>query len=193
MSNYYALMVYKDRITYFHSSKKLHIMDNQQVLELFINRGMIDQPLAHDILVEIEQSGKEIAEILADYQVIQNRDDIWPMIASELSTDMVDLKNWTPPEEVLALIPAGMARLHGALPVNLTEEGLYVSLVDPLNPQTVEDLRFALGREIFLLVAPDYIVEDRISELYGGDGKAMEDILSQLEFGGNHRYGPVKR
>lgn len=159
-------------------------MDNQQVLDLFINRGMIDRALASDILAEIDHSGKEIGEILADYQVIHHRNDIWPMIASELSCEMVDLTNWSPPEELLALIPAGLARLHGALPVNLTNEGLFVCLVDPLNPQTVEDLRFALGREIQLMVAPDYVVEDRISEAYGGDGKAMEDILSQLEFGG---------
>jgi type IV pilus assembly protein PilB len=159
-------------------------MDNQQVLDLFINRGMIDRVLATDILAEIDHSGKEIGEILADYQVINHRNDIWPMIASELSCEMVDLTNWSPPEELLALIPAGLARLHGALPVNLTNEGLFVCLVDPLNPQTVEDLRFALGREIQLMVAPDYVVEDRISEAYGGDGKAMEDILSQLEFGG---------
>ena len=160
-------------------------MDNQQVLDLFINRGMIDQALANDMLAELEQSGKEIAEILADYEVIQHRDDIWPMVAAELSTEMVDLKNWTPPEEIFALVPAGLARLHGALPLGLTQEGLQVSLVDPLNPQTVEDLRFALGREIQVLIAPDYVVEDRISELYGSNGNAMEDILSQLELGGN--------
>lgn len=159
-------------------------MDNQQVLDLFINRGMIDHALASDILAEIDHSGKEIGEILADYQVIHSRDDIWPMVAAELSAELVDIKNWTPPEEILALIPAGLARLHGALPVNLTNEGLFVCLVDPLNPQTVEDLRFALGREIHIMVAPDYVVEDRISEVYGGDGKAMEDILGSLEFGG---------
>jgi type IV pilus assembly protein PilB len=57
-------------------------------------------------------------------------------------------------------------------------------LVDPLNPQTVEDLRFSIGREIVLVVAPDYLVEAKINECYGGEGKAMEDILSQLEVGG---------
>ena len=159
-------------------------MDNQQVLDLFINRGMIDRSLAQDMLHEIDNSGKEIGEILADYQVIGHRNDIWPVIAQELSAEMVDISEWSPPEEILALVPAGMARLHGALPVNFTNEGLFVCLVDPLNPQTVEDLRFALGREIIVMIAPDYLVEDRISEAYGGDGKAMEDILGQLEFGG---------
>ena len=158
-------------------------MDNQQIIELFQARGLIDQSLAQDILAEIGHSGKEIAEIMADFQVISNRDDIWPVIASELGTTLVDLRNWTPPEALLALVPAGTARLHGALPVNFDETGLYVALVDPLNPQTVEDLRFALGREIHVVVAPDYLVEAKINDCYGGEGKAMEDILSQFQIG----------
>jgi type IV pilus assembly protein PilB len=156
-------------------------MDNQQIIELFTNRGLIDQSLAQDILDEIEHSGKEIAEILADFQVTQSRDDIWPIIASELGTSVVDIKDWTPPEALLNLVPAGTARLHGALPVNFDETGLSVVLVDPLNPQTVEDLRFALGREIHVFVAPDYLVEAKINDCYGGEGKAMEDILSSFE------------
>ena len=160
-------------------------MDNQQIIDLFQSRGLIDQSLAQDILTEMGQSGKEIAEILADFQVIHNRDDLWPVVASELGTHMVDIRNWMPPEALLALIPAGTARLHGALPINFDENGLSVALVDPLNPQTVEDLRFALGREIHVVVAPDYLVEEKINECYGGEGKAMEDILSQFELGRN--------
>ncbi|RYD48262.1 MAG: pilus assembly protein PilB, partial [Verrucomicrobiaceae bacterium] len=156
-------------------------MDNQQIIELFQSRGLVDSALAQDILAEVGHSGKEISEILADFQVVQHRDDIWPVVASELGASMVDLRNWTPPEALLALVPAGTARLHGALPVSFDETGLYVALVDPLNPQTPEDLRFALGREINVVVAPDYLVEAKINECYGGEGKAMEDILSQLD------------
>jgi type IV pilus assembly protein PilB len=162
-------------------------MDNNQIIELLESRGLIDQGLAQDILAEVNQSGKEIAEILADFQVIQHRDDIWPLVATELGTQMVDIRNWTPPEALLALVPAGTARLHGALPVQFDETGLSVALVDPLNPQTVEDLRFALGREIHVVVAPDYLVEAKINDCYGGEGKAMEDILAQFEIGGDSK------
>ena len=161
-------------------------MDHKQLIELFQSRGLIDRSLAQDILAEVDHSGKEIAEILADYQVINHRDDVWPVVASELGAQMVDIANWVPPEAILALVPAGTARLHGCLPVNFDETGLYVALVDPLNPQTVEDLRFALGREINVVVAPDYLVEQKINDCYGGEGKAMEDILSQLEVGANN-------
>jgi len=156
-------------------------MDQQQLIELFLSRGLIDRSLAQDILAEHEASGKELAEVFADFQVINHRDDVWPIVASELGAEMVDLRNWTPPEQLLALVPAGTARLHGALPVNFDEAGLHVALVDPLNPQTVEDLRFAIGRDITVAVAPDYLVEQKINECYGGEGKAMEDLLSQQE------------
>ena len=159
-------------------------MDHSQIIDLFQSRGLIDFSLAQDILAEVNSSGKEVAEVLADFQVIQSRDDIWPVVASELGTHMVDIRNWMPPEALLALLPAGTARLHGALPISFDDAGLHVALVDPLNPQTVEDLRFALGREVLVVVAPDYLVEAKINECYGGEGKAMEDILSQFEIGG---------
>ncbi len=159
-------------------------MDNKQIIELFQSRGMIDQNLGQDLLTEVDHSGKEIAEILADFQIIEHRDDVWPIIASELGTYTVNLRDWMPSDALLELVPAGTARLHGALPISFDENGLQVALVDPLNPQTVEDLRFSLGREITVVVAPDYLVEAKINECYGGEGKAMQDLLSQFVIGG---------
>jgi type IV pilus assembly protein PilB len=158
-------------------------MDNRQLLDLFQARSLIDASLSEEILAEVDNSGKTVPELLADFQVIQSKDDVWPILASELGASLVDLRNWTPPDALLDLVPAGTARLHGAFPVNLDDQGLHLALVDPLNPQTVEDLRFALGREIVIVVAPDYLVEAKINECYGGEGKAMGDILAQLDSG----------
>jgi len=156
-------------------------MDNRQLLDLFQARSLIDASLSEEILAEIDNSGKSVPELLADFQVIQSKEDVWPIVASELGASLVDLRNWTPPDALLDLVPAGTARLHGAFPVNFDDQGLHLALVDPLNPQTVEDLRFALGREIVVVVAPDYLVEAKINECYGGEGKAMGDILAQLD------------
>ena len=158
-------------------------MDNQQLIELFINRGLIDSSLGSDVLAEVDHSGKEAAEILADYQVINHKDDVWPVIASELGVELVDLTDFTPPEALLSLVPAGMARVHGALPISYGQDGLSVVLTDPMNPQILEDLRFAIGQEITLMIAPDHVVEQKINEFYGGEEKAMTDLLSQLDSG----------
>ncbi|MFC4994631.1 GspE/PulE family protein [Rubritalea tangerina] len=156
-------------------------MDNQQVLEIFMGRGMVDKYLAQDIMSSMEASGKTMAETLHDFEVISHKDEIWPVIASELSAELVDLNHFNPPAELLSLVPAGMARLHGCLPVNVGPEGLHVVLSDPLNPQAAEDLRFALGKEIIIAVAPDYLVEEKIDELYGGSGSAMDGLLDQID------------
>ena len=159
-------------------------MDNSQLIDIFMSRGLVDQYLADDILMEVENSGKEVAEILTDYEVIQNQEDVWPIVANELGVGIIkDLLHFNPPPELLAIVPGGMARLHGALPVNYDSEGLTVCLVDPLNPQVLEDLRFALGKEIILAVAPSHIVEKKINEAYGGEGQALDEILSQLKEG----------
>lgn len=71
--------------------------------------------------------------------------------------------------------------MHGALPIEYREgDGLYVCLEDPLNPQTVDDLRIATGHDIYLYVAADYEVRARITEYYGGAEAAMGDLMDEL-------------
>ena len=167
-------------------------MDNNQVLDLFMSRSMIDGALKADVLAAVENSGKEAAEILVDYQVVNSRDDIWPIIAQELGAEFVDFSDFEPPEALLSLVPAGLARLHGALPVAYDEGNISVALTDPLNPQILEDLRFAVGHELTLVVGADHLVEQKINELYGGEEKAMDDILSQLDGGLTFKGGEAE-
>lgn len=158
-------------------------MDNSQLIDIFINRGLVDQYLADDIIKEVDASGKELAEILADFEVIATKDDIWPIIANELGVGIVDITNFEPPKALLDLIPADTARLHGALPIKFDDTGLTVCLTNPVSPQIIEDLRFATGRDIHLAIAPDHIIEKKIHDLYGGTKHAMDDILGQLQQG----------
>ena len=61
------------------------------------------------------------------------------------------------------------------LALSISVNTLLLSLIHiyPLNPQTVEDLRFALGQDIHVLIAPDYQISERINELYGGESRCV--------------------
>ncbi len=157
-------------------------MDSNQVIELFQNRGMLDSGLEAELKTQIETSGKGIGELLADYDVLNSREDIWPIIAQELGAEVFDLSTYVPPRQVLSMVPAGLARLHGALPLLVDERGLTVALADPFNPQTLEDLRFALGQSVNQVIAPTELIEAKIETLYAGDqADAMSEILGQLD------------
>lgn len=157
-------------------------MDHNQVIELFQNRGMLEPGLEAELKGQMETSGKEIGELLADYDVLSNKEDVWPIIAQELGAELFDLSTYIPPRQVLSMVPAGLARLHGALPLLVDENGLTVALSDPFNPQTLEDLRFALGQSVNQVIAPTELIEAKIQTLYAGDqSDAMSEVLGQLD------------
>lgn len=156
-------------------------MDNSQFLDILKQRGMLDETLSQEIQNSITISGKSLAETLVDYQILSSINDLWQIIAAELGLDAVDLSDFTPAPEVIANLPAGLARLHGAFPISTEGKTLTVALLDPLSPQTAEDLGFALGREIKVMIAPASQVEAQIDHHYGHDSSAITDILSGLE------------
>lgn len=162
-------------------------MNSKQVLEIFVEQGIVDPSQVDDIANEVAQTGKTLSQTLVDYQFL-TEEQFYQTIADSLGAEHVDLRGFEPPQEVLRLIPAGLAQLHRAFPVGQDGISLQVALADPLNTQTAEDLRFALGKEIHVLVAPVWQIDDLIRKYYGTDASSMDDILAELgggiEFGG---------
>ncbi|MBQ2378789.1 MAG: type II/IV secretion system protein [Akkermansia sp.] len=157
-------------------------MDTNVALEVFINNGMMDKSLARDVKEEMSNSGKELWETLIDFGVIGGPEDFWSVIATEVGAQYISLEGFIPSEDLLAMIPAPQARMLGALPIEYRDgEGLYVCLEDPLNPQTIDDLRIATNQDVYLYVAADYEVRARVSEFYGGADAAMGDLLGELD------------
>ena len=157
-------------------------MDTQLALDVFINAGLMDRTLSKDVVEEMSNSGKELWETLLDFGIISAPEDFWNVIATEVGAQYISLEGFEPPQQVLDMIPAAQARLHGAFPIEYREgEGLYVCLEDPLNPQTVDDLRIVTGKDIYLYVAADYEVRARVAEYYGGAEAAMGDLMDDLE------------
>jgi type IV pilus assembly protein PilB len=102
------------------------------------------------------------------------------VVAEALGAEAFDLSAFQPEPSTLHLIPSGLARLHGALPVSGSGNTIFVALVDPLNSSSLEDLRFALGREIVSVVAFPPIVRSLIREHYGTGDADIGEILAQL-------------
>ena len=161
-------------------------MNPNQVIDLFVDNGIIDRGQVDDITQEIANSGKSIHDALVDSGFVQE-DQYYPLMAQALGTDCVELDGFEPPIEVLRLVPAGLARLHGAFPLGLNNNAITLALVDPLNSQVQEDLRFALGKDIYAVVASATQIEELIQKYYGSDAASLDDVLSELgqgiEFG----------
>jgi type IV pilus assembly protein PilB len=154
-------------------------MNNQQVLDLFVDQNVLQKAQADDVLTEAQQNGKTIVQAMVDGGVMDEA-GYYHTLAEGIGAEFIDLNDREIGPEVVKIVPAGLARLHRALPVELVDGTLRVALADPLEPSTAEDLRFALGRDIEVVVAPVEQIEDRIKIFYGSDTSSMEEVLTQL-------------
>lgn len=154
-------------------------MNNERLADFFIEQGLMDRAQADDVLLETFENGKAIEQAMVDHGIVDEA-QFYHAIAEALGSEVVDLDEVEFSPQILRLIPAGLARLHRALPIGEADNAIRVALVDPLDTPTIEDLRFALGRDIDLVLAPSLQIEERLRKHYGEDTSSMEEILKQL-------------
>lgn len=154
-------------------------MNHKQVAEIFVEQRVLHPSQAEDVLTEANLNGKSILQAMVDSGFVdQNR--FYRTIAEALGADYVDLDKIQISPAILKMVPSGLARLHRALPIGLSANTLRLALADPLDPRSAEDLRFALSKDIEVVVAPTDQIAGRIKEHYGSDIATMEEVLQHL-------------
>ncbi|MEQ1852637.1 MAG: ATPase, T2SS/T4P/T4SS family [Chthoniobacteraceae bacterium] len=161
-------------------------MNAKQTLNIFVEQGIVDKRGVDDILHEVSGTGKSLVDVLVDYQAV-TEEGYYEAIANAIGSESVNLKNFEAPPDLLKLFPASLAQLHRAFPVGYEDGVLQLALCDPMNQQSLEDLRFALGKEVHPVVAPIYQIEELIKKNYGNDVASLDSILAEL--GGGIQFG----
>ncbi|MGI8437482.1 MAG: GspE/PulE family protein, partial [Chthoniobacterales bacterium] len=146
---------------------------------LFVEQNILPREQLDDALEEANLNGKTLVQTMVDNDLLDER-TFYASIADSLGTEFVPLDDQEIPPEILKLVPSGLARLHRALPLGQDQAGITLALVDPLDLRAAEDLRFALGKDIHVVVSPTAEIEERIKKYYGNESASMEEILQQL-------------
>jgi type IV pilus assembly protein PilB len=154
-------------------------MNPHFLITFLIEQGLITQEQSTDLMEEADRMGKPIEQIVANFGII-NEDDLLKLIADRLGLPFVDLANVTFTPELLSTIPPQTARIHGALPVAFSKQAVTVALKDPLDSQSIDDLRWAINRDIQAVVAPIAQIDSLLAQYYGTDQDSMDELLSQL-------------
>jgi len=154
-------------------------MNPEMLLAFLRDNSVIDETQYFDLLEELERTGKPIEEVIANSGVIQLT-EMYQLIASTLGTEVVDVTNMEFPHTLLSIIPPQTARLQGVLPLDYDGTTLRVTVVNPLDPNVLDNLRFTLQKEIAVYVAPAAQIQQIIEKFYGTDVSDMEEVLKTL-------------
>ena len=135
------------------------------LIALIRERGLLDALQIEEIGQEVQRSGKSVVQILQDYGLL-DLDSILQIMADHLGTMVVSLEADTIPQEAIAAVPNETARMYQVVPMALYGDTLQIALVDPLNPQTMDELGFSLKYTLQVVVANPAEVAACIEKFY---------------------------
>ena len=147
-------------------------MTTESVIDLLVSRGLLDASQRDQYISNINENGAEVTQAVQDYGII-DREQLLQLIAHDIGGNYYDLSEYQPHSQMLATLPAGLAKLYKGIPIQIQETGLEVAFADPLDPQSIEELGFSINQNIIPAVAPPEQILELIQRCYGG-GETVE-------------------
>src|SRR5208282_3538232 len=102
------------------------------LLSLIKEQELIDDLQYEEVVAELKRTGAPVTEVLQDFGVMK-LDDILHVMATNLGTEVVSLRDRAFPPELVQMISPKVARMYHCVPVALKGSTLQVALADPLD------------------------------------------------------------
>jgi len=144
--------------------------------EFLSQSGYVSQGQVSRALIEQKRSGKKIGEILSQLKFV-SEERISQSIAS-----IHGLRYIVPSEKLIEpdlflLVPEWLARRHFSVPIEVKNKELTVAMADPLNYESLNDLRFYSGMAISPVIATRKEILETIEHSYKFDTSSVEKIV----------------
>jgi type IV pilus assembly protein PilB len=150
------------------------------LLSLIREQRLIDDLQYEEVVAEIKRSGTRAGQVLQDFGIMK-LDDILHVMATNLGTEVISLRDKSISPDLVQMIPANVARMYHCLPVGLKNGTLQVALSDPLDPAHADEVGFASKREVQVVVADPAEIEKAIERYYGQEeSEDFSEILKEL-------------
>jgi type IV pilus assembly protein PilB len=128
---------------------------------------------------EHKATGKPLADLVVDLGLI-DKAELLRRIADRLGYDYLGELPIQFPGEAIAAVNGRLARDYGVMPLRADERQLDLLVTDPFNTQAIDDLAFALNRQVRLFFADPDKVEVQIRQHYGEDEESIEELLQEI-------------
>ncbi|MBQ4329407.1 MAG: type II/IV secretion system protein [Lentisphaeria bacterium] len=139
------------------------------------------QMLKHldEVAEECENSGKSALEIIENFG-LYTRSEVLAAVAENLGSYVWNPKAADLPREIVKTIDIDTARTYGVIPLQDDGESLHMAMRHPLDFQTVESLRFIIGRNILPVVCDPEQFASELDRYYPEKEDTVDDIVAEL-------------
>jgi len=152
--------------------------ETQALYDILLDAGVSAAQL-NEALEERERSGKEFRDIVLDFGFC-NDSDLMRLIADNLGLEIIDLLEIDIPTSTIEQIDANTAHTYGVVAIKVENDLLYLAMRNPLDTPALDDLRFILGRDFQLVMAPEEQFDEAIEKYYPLDAQDMLGMFGDM-------------
>ena len=166
--------------------------------QLLCEKEYLDEDNLERALAEQKDTPRRLGEILLDLGFV-TQTQLNEALALQAGIERVDLQTITIGADTIGLVPAELVSKYNILPLGQDDGRLAVAMINPFQPQVLEDLRLVTGLSARRYYADPKEMENAILKFYGSNVARMLDNLApaeqkaeEAEELGNGDYSPAK-
>jgi len=152
--------------------------------ELLVAEGLISPDQLQDALREHRRSKERLGAVLARRGLV-TEDRLVELLSREHGLPSVDITNQLIPADVLALVPAHIARKYDVLPLSRAANGLTLAMADPTNVVAMDEIAAMTRLTILPVVASGTAIRAVIERQHRAGAEPMADVLAELSMEAN--------
>ncbi len=156
--------------------------NEEYILELLQDSGMVTGSQIFEAREQATAHGGGVISALIALNLL-TEEDITRTVAAASNMEFVDLSQVLVKPEVIELLPRDKAYRYKAIPIALNDDVLMVAVSDPLNFDTLDNLRFLLKREIEMVCSTPEQIKQSLVKYYGSADEASDIMMGELGAG----------
>ncbi|MEO5960601.1 MAG: ATPase, T2SS/T4P/T4SS family, partial [Opitutaceae bacterium] len=149
------------------------------IYELLKEQRLVAPAQLDELNEEHKATGKPLADVAVDLGFVE-KNELLRRIAEHLGYDFLRELPVQFPGEAIAAVTGKLARDYGVMPLHADDQNIDLLVTDPFNTQAVDDLSFALDRNVRLFFADPDKVEVQIKQHYGEDEESIDELLKEI-------------
>ncbi len=147
---------------------------------LLVERGLVTEEGLETALERQRATGEMLGQTLINMGLI-TEEEILSALRAQSGMPVVNLASFEFDEKVLDRVSGPIARIYKIMPLKLEDSTLQIAMADPLDIQTLDDLRFMLNCDVEGSIASEDDIMRAIDEHYGTEMETVGDLLDQIE------------
>lgn len=146
--------------------------------DILIKEDVINLDQLKNAIEEQKSSGRRLGETLLNLGYI-DENQLVAYLSRQYGVPAINLDQFDITTETLKIVPRDSALKHKLIPINKYDGTIVIAMSDPSNIFAVDDLKFATGQNVEVVVTSERSIKKSIEKYYGSQDDWNETVKSQ--------------